>query len=186
MKSMDKPRVFKIALFGEGGVGKSTLLEAKCNQTFNEASKMTIGVDFACVPCDDEEKPSMFLAFDLGGQDRFQFIHNSYIEGIKGAVIMYDLTRFKSFDNIAKWNRLIMQENPDIPIVVVGAKKDLVEEEILSHYQGLYDDLKPTLPNKEKFLDHIFISSKNFEGIEEVFQKLQKFLTSRVAPPILE
>ena len=171
------PKVFKIALFGEGGVGKSTLLAAKCHQTFNAASKMTIGIDFACVPFDeDPDHPSTLLAFDLGGQERFQFIHNSYIAGLKGAIILYDVTRFKSFDSIEKWNNLIMTENPETPIVLVGAKKDLVDSTILDQYLHQFEEKQAELPNSTQFLAHLFISSKDFDGIEEVFVKLHEAL----------
>ncbi|MHA1672402.1 MAG: Rab family GTPase [Promethearchaeota archaeon] len=170
-------KMFKIALLGEGGVGKSTLLAAKCNQTFNASSKMTIGIDFACVPIeDDPDQPSALLAFDLGGQERFQFIHDSYISGIKVAIIIYDLTRFKSFDNIDKWNDLIMEENPNIPILLVGAKKDLVDSKILDHYLLQFEEKRAEFPNSAKFLDHLFVSSKTFEGIEEVFVKIHEAL----------
>ncbi len=183
MDSAPKPqkhsKMFKIALFGEGGVGKSTLLAAKCHQTFNAASKMTIGIDFACVPIeDDPDQPSTLLAFDLGGQERFQFIHDSYIAGIKGALILYDLTRFKSFDNIDKWNSLILKENPETPIVLVGAKKDLVDPDILDQYLQQFEEKRVEFPNSAKFLDHLFVSSKNYDGIEEVFMKIHEAIIS--------
>ncbi|MHA1620246.1 MAG: Rab family GTPase [Promethearchaeota archaeon] len=173
------PKMFKIALFGEGGVGKSTLLAAKCYKSFNATSKMTIGIDFGCVPFeDDPEKPSLLLTFDLGGQERFQFIHDSYIAGIKGAIILYDLTRFKSFDCIDKWNSLIIGENPEIPIILVGAKKDLVDSTVIDQYRQNFEAMRADLPNSVNYIEHMFVSSKNYDGIEEVFTKLHEVLIS--------
>lgn len=184
---MGSPRLIKIALLGEGGVGKSTLLEAKCHHNFNESSKMTVGVDFACVemkPNEDSQisaypqsNSESLLTFDLGGQERFQFLHDSYIKGIKGAIIMYDLTRYKSFDSIEKWNQLILNENPDIPIILVGAKKDLISSnDIIEQFRTQFEARLQTFPNKDKFYAHLFVSSKTFEGVEEVFIKLYEAL----------
>ncbi len=184
---MGSPRLIKIAILGEGGVGKSTLLEAKCYHNFNETSKMTVGVDFACVEMKLNEDPQIstydqsssesLLAFDLGGQERFQFLHDSYIKGIKGAIIMYDLTRYKSFDSIEKWNQLLLNENPNIPIILVGAKKDLISsKDIIDQFRNQFEARLQTFPNKDKYFAHLFISSKTFDGVEEVFIKLSQAL----------
>ena len=69
-----------------------------------------------------------------------------------------------------------MEENPETPIVLVGAKKDLVDSKILDHYLLQFEEKRAEFPNSEKFLDHLFVSSKTFEGIEEVFVKIHEAL----------
>ena len=44
---------------------------------------------------------------DTAGQERFHTITTSYYRGAMGIMLVYDITSPKSFDNIAKWLRLI-------------------------------------------------------------------------------
>ena len=100
---MEKQIPCKIVIAGDGGTGKSTLIAAKNTGEFNYASNITIGVDFACLNLEFNNEVFPFLIYDLGVQQRFQFLHDTYITGSKGAIVMYDLTRRKTFENIRKW-----------------------------------------------------------------------------------
>ena len=171
-----KTRTFKIAILGDGGVGKTSLIRAKCHQNFDDASEMTIGVDFACVPFDEREEcddNSAFLAFDLGGQQRFHFIHDAYIKGTKAAIILYDLSRFQTFDNISIWHKLLQNENPRIPIIIAGTKADLVENDTMLEFKSYWDEIRPDFPNSDCFIDHMMVSAKSCKGLSELFEKLQ-------------
>ncbi len=170
-------RTYKIAILGDGGVGKTSLIRAKCHQDFDATSNMTIGIDFACVPFEETaecEDNSAFLAFDLGGQQRFHFIHDAYIKGIKAALILYDLTRFQSFDNIPNWHSLLQKENPRIPIILAGTKSDLVDTQTIQEFQDYWTEIKGDFPNSDCFINHLIVSAKNQEGIKQLFEKLQK------------
>lgn len=165
----------KIGILGDGGVGKSALLHVKTTGIFDPASAMTIGVNFACVPFEEEQKKGIFLTFDLGGQKRFQFIHDSYIKGIKMAVIMYDLTRYSTFENIPHWIKLALDENEEIPVIFVGSKKDLVSEEhIENSYIAELPNILERVDREINVRGHFFISSKTSEGIEQFFSELIK------------
>ena len=169
-------KTYKIAILGDGGVGKTSLIRAKNHQNFNDSSEMTIGVDFACLPFEENvesEKNSAFLAFDLGGQQRFHFIHDAYIKGVKAALILYDLTRFQSFDNISLWHTLLQNENPRIPIIIVGTKSDLSDAETILEFRTYWAELKENFPNSDCLVDHMFVSAKRCDGLTEIFEKLQ-------------
>ena len=108
----------KIVIAGQAGTGKSTLISTKKTGSFNIASKMTIGVDFVILEVRHNNKTFQFLVYDLGGQKRFQFLHDSYIKGAKASIILYDMTRINTFNSIPKWIALLMAENPHIPILI--------------------------------------------------------------------
>ena len=163
--------VYKIAVVGDGGVGKSSLLQAKLDKTFT-SQKITIGVDFKLIPLEtveDDGKQSTFLAMDLGGQDRFHFIHDAYIKGIEGALILFDVTRYRTFSNIPHWYNLIMSENDNIPVLLVGNKLDLIDTSRREKLREDLDALVKELPKSQNIYGHYFTSSKIFEGIEEIF-----------------
>lgn len=172
--------VYKIAIVGDGGVGKSSLLQAKIDKTFI-AQKITIGVDFKLLPLEKVEKDgkrSTFLAMDLGGQERFHFIHDSYINGIKAALILFDATRRTTFLHITNWYSLIMRENDKIPVLIVGNKIDLINIEQKELLTKNLDALVKELPNNQNIYGHYFTSSKNFEGIEETFAICEEMILS--------
>jgi small GTP-binding protein len=175
-------KICKIVVAGDGGTGKTTFISTRKQKNFLESSKITIGVDFACFPVEIHEchdQKMMFLIFDLGGQKRFQFMHSSYIIGSRAAIILYDLTRPKSFENISYWHTILQKENPYIPIVIGGTKKDLAQQDDISHFIKRGTQLFRTLPNSEYILDHIFISSKTYEGVEKPFHILGKTLLTK-------
>ncbi|WP_457556427.1 GTP-binding protein [Candidatus Harpocratesius sp.] len=123
-------QTYKIAIVGDGGVGKSSLLDAKKSRNFISDKAITIGVDFDFIPIEKskpEDGKAQFLVMDLGGQARFHFVHDLYIQGIKGAIVLFDVSRFKTFQNLKKWISLITKENSQIPILLIGNKCDLIE-----------------------------------------------------------
>lgn len=169
---MDKKSIYKIVLAGDGGVGKSTLLATKSSGKFSYCSKITVGIDFACLLVENDPTSLSFLVYDLGGQKRFHFLHDAYLKGTKGAIILYDVTRSRTFDNILHWIALIQNENSEIPIILVGAKIDLVQPEDIQNYQNKWEKLKSSVPGSSLVKAHLFISSKNLIGIDEIFCKL--------------
>lgn len=169
--------VYKIGILGNGGCGKTSLLRARQEQEFIEECKITIGVDIAVFPFEitqiDEKHPT-FLALDLGGQERFQFIHDAYLVGVKAALIVYDLTRYPSFLSIPKWYDLVYHENPMIPVFIVGTKKDLVDAETIAEFEKNFEDMRETLPNHQNIIGHYCISAKTKEGVKELFEKCEE------------
>ncbi|MHA1672371.1 MAG: Rab family GTPase [Promethearchaeota archaeon] len=175
--------VYKICVVGDGGVGKSSLLETKVSKNFDPSKQITIGVDFKLIPLktdqDDGEK-SNFLAMDLGGQDRFQFIHDSYIKGIKAALILFDVSRIRTFFNIKKWYDLIMQENDKTPVLIVANKSDLLSPEKREDLEYNMEELIKELPNNKNIYGHYFTSSKDYKGIEEVFAICEEMILTNI------
>ena len=175
MQSNEK--IIKLAIVGDGGVGKTSLIRAKKDHTFKADSKLTVGVGIECLPFQYhklEGKDTHFLAVDLGGQERFHFIHDVYIKGLNIAIIVYDLSRYTTFLNIPKWFDLITNENPDCPILIVGSKLDLVNEERLLFYKAEFELMKKDILDESRIYGHFVISSKDNMGIEEIFSNSEK------------
>ncbi len=166
----------KIAIAGQAGTGKSTLISTKKTGSFNMGSKMTIGVDFVILEVNHNNKTFQFLVYDLGGQKRFQFLHDSYIKGAKASIILYDLTRINTFDSIPKWISLLTHENPQIPILICGSKKDLVQYEDIKKFEYKWFEFISKIPEKCNIIGHIFTSSKTMEGLDSIFYTLADYL----------
>ncbi len=173
---MTHERPCKIVLAGDGGTGKTTLISSKNMGSFNFKSPITIGVDFAIVKTEYRESEYSFLVYDLGGQQRFQFLHDSYIIGTKAAIILYDLTRDKTFRNIPKWISLLNDENLNMPIILVGSKKDLVQPEDIQYYDNEWTKLQKKIRPSPNISGHYFITSKKCGDIDMIFYNLAKLI----------
>lgn len=47
------------------------------------------------------------LSRDTAGQERFNSITSAYYRGAKGIVLVYDITKLESFDDLPKWMKMI-------------------------------------------------------------------------------
>ena len=52
---------------------------------------------------------------------------DNFVRGAAGAFLMFDLTDFKSFNNLAKWVNLVRNDDPTLPILLLGSKYDLLD-----------------------------------------------------------
>ena len=174
----------KIVIAGQAGTGKSTLISSKKTGSFKIGSKMTIGVDFVILEVNRNKKTFQFLVYDLGGQKRFQFLHDSYIKGAKASIILYDLTRANTFNSIPKWIALLMAENPQMPILICGSKKDLVQYEDIKKFEERWFKFTSSIPENCNIIGHIFTSSKTMEGLDSIFYALADKLILSIEPII--
>lgn len=169
-----KKYVFKILIAGQGGVGKTTLLNRAVTGKFISNTSMTIGVEFHLlnVTLGDVERDDhldvTLQAWDFGGQERFRFMLDSYVAGARGALLLYDLTRLRTLDNLQEWVNIVRKQDPNLPILFVGTKLDRVEDITVADEYAL-EFLEPL-----EMFDHIKISSKDGTNIEEVFKRISR------------
>ncbi|KAF9592412.1 hypothetical protein IFM89_035492 [Coptis chinensis] len=129
--------LFKAVLIGDSAVGKSNLLSRFSRDEFRLDSKPTIGVEFAYRNVKVGDKLIKAQIWDTAGQERFRAITSSYYRGALGAMLVYDLTRRATFDNLKKWlEELRHFGDSDMVIVLVGNKSDLVHKREVSEEDG--------------------------------------------------
>ena len=118
--------LFKIVLIGDSGVGKSNILSRFTRNEFNLESKATIGVEFAQKTLNIEGKIVKAQIWDTAGQERYRAITSAYYRGAVGALLVYDVCKYSSFENAEKWLKE-MKDHADSQIVVLlaGNKADL-------------------------------------------------------------
>ncbi|MHA1675025.1 MAG: Rab family GTPase [Promethearchaeota archaeon] len=171
--------IYKIILAGAGGSGKTTLLRSKLAKKFITVSDITIGIDFDCYKIMNyKEEDVDLLAFDLGGQEHFRFIHSAFTRGSKAAIIMYDLTRLSTVHSIPHWIALVQANYPSIPIVLAGSKRDLVDRETMVEFDEEIQRLIRDLPAETNLIDHVMFTSHSMGEINQVFTEIQKLAVS--------
>jgi len=120
----------KVLLTGAAAVGKTSLVQRFIKNRFAANYKLTVGVDI--LTKDVEFKPgevATLSIWDIGGQQRFEFIRSTFYKGAAGALLVFDLTREQTFIETRKWLTEIRQfSNENIPFVFIGNKLDLLED----------------------------------------------------------
>ncbi|TYH98554.1 hypothetical protein ES332_A11G004600v1 [Gossypium tomentosum] len=129
--------LFKAVLIGDSAVGKSNLLSRFAKDEFRLDSKPTIGVEFAYRNVKIGDKVIKAQIWDTASQERFRVITSSYYRGALGALLVYDITRRTTFQNVKKWmHELRGFGNLEMVIVLVGNKSDLSESRQVSEEEG--------------------------------------------------
>ncbi|KAJ9541787.1 hypothetical protein OSB04_028293 [Centaurea solstitialis] len=94
--------LFKIVLIGDSGVGKSNILSRFTRNEFCLESKSTIGVEFATRTLQVEGKTVKAQIWDTAGQERYRAITSAYYRGAVGALMVYDITKKQTFENVQR------------------------------------------------------------------------------------
>jgi small GTP-binding protein len=118
--------IWKLLIGGEGGVGKTAIVNRYMNNVFEIDTKMTIGVAFVFQDVQFGGNTARLQIWDLGGQDRFRFVLPSYCLGGNGAFIAYDTSNLETLEATGEWFKMIKGVDPLIPILLVGTKFDLL------------------------------------------------------------
>jgi Ras-related protein Rab-11A len=164
--------VMKIFLAGEGGVGKSTMVERFITGYFNPNMILTIGVNHGVKNMTTSDGRDLTLQiWDLGGEDRFRFVVRNYVKGSSAGLVVFDTTRYSSYLNLSHWLDIIREILPETPIFLVGAKVDI---EASNRDPQQYQEIL----KKYHLKDILFTSSKTGEKVDHAFQMLADCLPS--------
>ena len=64
--------------------------------------------------------------WDTAGQERYRSITNAYYRGSDGILIVFDVTKKESFENIQNWiNEVSVHTDKDVIMICLGNKNDL-------------------------------------------------------------
>ncbi|MFW9951111.1 MAG: Rab family GTPase [Candidatus Thorarchaeota archaeon] len=163
-----KNYLFKTIVVGDGGVGKSTMIQRLITGQF-VPMKITIGTDLASYQMQFENKKVKLQIWDFAGEKRFRFFLPNYARGAMGCLLCYDINRYSSFQNLQEWYDIVMENSKDPIIVLVGCKLDL-EREKRSVKLGDAEKFQST-HNIAYFIE---TSSKTGENNFNVFEILTK------------
>ena len=161
--------LFKIVVVGDGGIGKSTMVQRLTTGQFIP-QKITIGTDLATYDIQIDYKFDVRLQiWDFAGERRFRLFLPNYSRGATGCLLCYDITRRTSFDSLEEWYNIV-NDNADNPIfILVGEKLDLADIRRTVEYEDANEF-------KDKYnLDFFFeTSSKSGENNKMIFETLTR------------
>ncbi|XP_006868775.1 PREDICTED: ras-related protein Rab-12-like [Chrysochloris asiatica] len=181
-KQPPRPADFKlqVIIIGSRGVGKTSLMERFTDDTFCEACKSTVGVDFKIKNVELRGKKIRLQIWDTAGQERFNSITSAYYRSAKGIILVYDITKKETFDDLPKWMKMIDKyASEDAELLLVGNKLDCETDREISRQQG------------EKFAQQITgmrfceASAKDNFNVDEIFLKLVDDILKKMPLDIL-
>jgi len=118
--------LFKILVVGDGGVGKSTMIQRLITGNF-VPMKITIGTDLLTWSTERDDMDIKLQIWDFAGEKRFRFFLPNYSRGAQGCLLCYDISRYTSFQNLQEWFDIVTENTNDTIFLMVGGKADLSE-----------------------------------------------------------
>mmetsp|Transcript_6109 Transcript_6109/g.5458 ORF Transcript_6109/g.5458 Transcript_6109/m.5458 type:complete len:212 (+) Transcript_6109:63-698(+) len=167
----DYNHLFKIVLVGDAGVGKTHLLNRYIKGTLPKNNVPTIGVEFATrtVELANGSRVKAQI-WDTAGQERYRAITSAHYRRAVGALLVYDVTKEKTFESVTRWmEELKYHAEPDIVIMLVGNKIDLVEKSQGLRKVSREDAKKVADEHQMLFEESSAITSQN---VNDVFERL--------------
>jgi small GTP-binding protein len=161
----------KIIIAGDGGVGKTSLLNRYVSNDFVECMNLTVGSDFFSQVCDFKENKIKLQMWDFGGEPRFRFFLSDYCKGACGVLLAFDMSDFSSLLSIKEWLQIIRANTEDPVTILVGTKADnadFLDEKIVREF-CLINQIDEYIPT----------SAKTGENVDFVFKELVRRIIAR-------
>lgn len=160
---------YKVAVLGEAGVGKSSIIQRFIYDTFNEQIETTLGAYFHQKEFVVGMNPVKLSIWDTAGQEKYASLAHMYYKDAQAALVVFDITKIDSFERAKKWiNELHEITTEKIVIALVGNKTDLQGSTM---NKGLLD----SYVDKNSLL-YFEASAKENKGIDNIFESLTKRL----------
>ena len=128
---------FKIIFLGDQGTGKSCILNRFVDDKFDENYQATVGLDFQSKNVKIDNQDIHLLLYDTAGQEKFRSLIPMYTRDANIIMLVYDITRKESFNNIPIWIKdLTNVKFEEVIFVLIGNKIDLNDKREVNKEEG--------------------------------------------------
>ena len=166
-------QLYKIILIGDTNVGKTSIISKYLTGVFPQPSSVipTIAAEFATKIIQIKEGGYIKAQiWDTAGQERYKSITYHHYRKSAGGLIVYDITKRSSFDNIQLWlNDLKQLADKECIIALIGNKLDIVQN----------NEKKREVTKEEAqsfaYLNHLLFyetSAYNDDKINDIFEEI--------------
>lgn len=161
----------RISLLGAFAVGKTSLVERFVKGNFKDKYQTTVGVklDWKIVASGDHE--IKLIIWDLAGEDEFQKVKISNLQGSHGYLLVADGTRKSTLEVARELQQRTSEAIGQVPFVLILNKVDLTAD------WEIEDQTVVELCNQG--WDIIRSSAKTGSGVEEAFALITKRIVEK-------
>lgn len=159
--------VYKICIIGDADVGKTSIVNRWAHGWFKHDYKQTMGVQHysRTLETGQGKKKALIkmIIWDMAGQKVFKELRKSFYDGATGLVLVCDITRKRTFNNLGKWMKEAEAAiGHNVPIVLVANKEDKKPHRV---------DIKD-ISDHAKSLEapHIITSALTGSNVTDVFE----------------
>jgi small GTP-binding protein len=154
----------KVCMIGSFAVGKTSLVRRFVEGYFSDAYQTNIGVKLSNKQVNTGGHEIKMTLWDIYGEDDFQKMRWSYVQGSAGYLLVADGTRAATLHKAQDLEAQLRQQVGAIPFVFLINKSDRKEE------WELEAEFEESLVARG--WDVLHTSAKSGEGVEEAFAKL--------------
>ena len=174
MSSQEIENVPRLVVIGDSGVGKTCLIDRFIGKDFNSNTQSSQEPNYVTKTIEIPEigKSITINIWDTIGQEKYRSLTRLSYTDAKMAILVYDITHKKSFDEIKNWWYKDIKEHgdPNIIIGIAGNKSDRFIDQYVSEQEG------------RQFAESVgaafrLTSAENCNGINELFKDVgRKYL----------
>jgi len=159
----------KIILVGDFSTGKTSLIRRFVDNQFSDSYLSTIGVKISRKNILLEQEEVQGLIWDIEGGTETKPVIKTYLIGAQGCIIVADVNRMDTIDNIAQYIQTVQKITPNVSFIIALNKSDCLndgEKEIL---------FKEVLKKYNQTTKNIYLTSaKTGLSVETLFKTLSQ------------
>lgn len=163
----------KVCLLGDFAVGKTSLVRRFVYDRFDDKYLSTIGVKVSsktvAIAHDGRAVELAMMLWDLAGSEEFERMRSSYLRGAAAAILVCDVTRVTTLQQLAVYANDLLKINPHARIIVAANKADLS-----SQYMMTADDVRTFAQQLQA--PYYLTSAKQGDEVESMFRHLGRML----------
>ena len=164
-KSPGCKEILKIAVLGDFGVGKTSLIAQHTLGTFNARTPSSTGAVYTSKVMEIDGQKYELQIWDTAGQTIYRSIASIYFRDAHGILLIYDVTNRQSFEDLNHWfNEIYTKCEQSVVIMVVGNKDDKPNKAIT-----VAEANEMATSHKSH---HMFVSASTGKNIEDAFSDL--------------
>lgn len=161
----------KLALMGEGGVGKTSLIRRFVLDEYEDTYLHTVGTKVSKIELTVPHEPNLevqmdMTIFDIMGQRGFRdMIRETYFHGAQALMAVCDVTRKDSLLALNDWISMALEIAGDVPVVIVVNKMDLTDRRAFAE-----DDIKKVA--EPYAAPYVLTSARTGEFVDDAFNSV--------------
>jgi GTP-binding nuclear protein Ran len=155
----------KLFLVGDAGVGKTTYVKRRQTGEFQRKYVPTLGHEVTQLTFETTRGPFVFEVWDIAGSKPGSDTPQVAFSAAECAIVMFDFILASSYRNVGTWYEAVVERCPNLPVVLVGNKVDVLGKKVRDDQVTFH---------KDKNIPFVRMSTKSNYRVESPFVYLAR------------